>query len=53
VFSTRSPARPNPIGLHRVTIVAIEVGRLRVQPREAVHGRPVVDIKPGIGVLEG
>jgi tRNA-Thr(GGU) m(6)t(6)A37 methyltransferase TsaA len=48
VFSTRSPARPNPIGLHRVTIVAVEDGRLRVQPLEAIHGTPLVDIKPVI-----
>jgi tRNA-Thr(GGU) m(6)t(6)A37 methyltransferase TsaA len=46
VFSTRSPARPNPIGLHRVTIVAIEEGRLHVRPLEAVNGTPVIDIKP-------
>jgi tRNA-Thr(GGU) m(6)t(6)A37 methyltransferase TsaA len=46
VFSTRSPARPNPIGLHRVTIIAIEQGRLRVHPLEAIDGTPVIDIKP-------
>ena len=48
VFSTRSPARPNPVGLHRVTVVAIEDGRLRVQPLEAINGTPLVDIKPVI-----
>ena len=48
VFSTRSPARPNPIGLHRATIVAKEDGRLRVRPLEAVDGTPLVDIKPVI-----
>jgi tRNA-Thr(GGU) m(6)t(6)A37 methyltransferase TsaA len=48
VFSTRSPARPNPVGLHRATIVANEDGRLRVRPLEAVHGTPLVDIKPVI-----
>ncbi len=48
VFSTRSPARPNPIGLHRTTIVAIEGGRLRVHPLEAIDQTPLVDIKPVI-----
>lgn len=48
VFSTRSPARPNPVGLHRATIVANEDGRLRVHPLEAINGTPVVDIKPVI-----
>jgi tRNA-Thr(GGU) m(6)t(6)A37 methyltransferase TsaA len=48
VFSTRSPARPNPIGLHRTTIVAVEDGRLRVHPLEAVDQTPLVDIKPVI-----
>jgi tRNA-Thr(GGU) m(6)t(6)A37 methyltransferase TsaA len=48
VFSTRSPARPNPVGLHRTTIVAIEDGRLRVQPLEAINETPLVDIKPVI-----
>jgi tRNA-Thr(GGU) m(6)t(6)A37 methyltransferase TsaA len=48
VFSTRSPARPNPIGLHRVTVVAIEDGRLRVRPLEAINATPLVDIKPVI-----
>jgi tRNA-Thr(GGU) m(6)t(6)A37 methyltransferase TsaA len=48
VFSTRSPARPNPIGLHRVTVVAIDDGRLRVQPLEAIDRTPLVDIKPVI-----
>lgn len=47
VFATRSPDRPNPIGLHRVRIVAVESAtRLRVDPLEAVDGTPVVDIKP-------
>lgn len=49
VFSTWSPARPNPVGVHRVTIVAIEDGRLRVRPIEAINGTPLVDIKPVIG----
>jgi tRNA-Thr(GGU) m(6)t(6)A37 methyltransferase TsaA len=49
VFSTRSPARPNPIGLHRVTVVELGDGRLRVEPLEAVDGTPLVDTKPVIG----
>lgn len=48
VFSTRAPARPNPVGVHRTTIVAIEGRRLRVQPLEAINGTPLVDIKPVI-----
>lgn len=46
VFSTRSPARPNPIGLHEVRIVAIDGARVRVDALEAVDGTPVVDVKP-------
>jgi len=46
VFATRSPDRPNPVGLHRVTIRAIDRGRLRVGPIEAIDGTPVIDIKP-------
>lgn len=46
VFSTRSPDRPNPIGLHRVEIAAIEGGRVRVRRLEAVDGTPIVDLKP-------
>lgn len=46
VFSTRSPHRPNPIGLHRVEIAAIDGPRLRVRSLEALHGTPIVDIKP-------
>lgn len=46
VFATRSPDRPNPIGLHRVTVRKIVANRLRVGPIEAVDGTPVVDIKP-------
>ena len=46
VFGTRSADRPNPIGVHRVTIVAIEDTRIRVQNLEALDGTPVVDIKP-------
>jgi tRNA-Thr(GGU) m(6)t(6)A37 methyltransferase TsaA len=50
VFSTRSPHRPNPIGLHRVEIVSIDVGRVRVRNLEALDGTPIVDVKP---VLSG
>jgi tRNA-Thr(GGU) m(6)t(6)A37 methyltransferase TsaA len=46
VFATRSPDRPNPLGLHRVTIRHIEGTRLLVGPLEAINGTPVVDIKP-------
>jgi tRNA-Thr(GGU) m(6)t(6)A37 methyltransferase TsaA len=46
VFSTRSPHRPNPIGLHQVEIIAIEGGRLKVRQLEAVNGTPIIDIKP-------
>jgi tRNA-Thr(GGU) m(6)t(6)A37 methyltransferase TsaA len=48
VFGTRSPARPNPIGLHEVEVLEIEGARLRVAPLEAVDGTPVVDLKPVI-----
>lgn len=46
VFATRSPDRPNPVGLHRVTIRKIAGNRLLVGPIEAIDGTPVVDIKP-------
>ena len=46
VFATRSPHRPNPIGLHRVTIVAIDGTRIHVRALEALHGTPIVDLKP-------
>ena len=49
VFSTRSPDRPNPIGLHEVEILAIDGTRLHVRGLEAVDGTPVVDIKPVLG----
>lgn len=50
VFATRSPDRPNPIGLHRVEIVSIDGGRLLVRNLEALDGTPIVDVKP---VLSG
>jgi len=46
VFSTRSPDRPNPVGLHRVRVLAVEARRLRVGPLEAIDGTPVIDLKP-------
>jgi tRNA (Thr-GGU) A37 N-methylase len=46
VFSTRSPDRPNPIGVHRVTVVAVDGCRVRVQNLEAIDGTPIVDVKP-------
>jgi tRNA-Thr(GGU) m(6)t(6)A37 methyltransferase TsaA len=46
VFATRSPDRPNPLGLHRVTLRRIEGERLLVGPMEAIDGTPVVDLKP-------
>jgi tRNA-Thr(GGU) m(6)t(6)A37 methyltransferase TsaA len=46
VFSTRSPDRPNPIGLHRITVLAVEGRRMRVAGLEALDGTPIVDIKP-------
>ena len=46
VFSTRSPDRPNPIGLHRVTVVSIDGTRLKVRDLEALDGTPIVDVKP-------
>ena len=45
VFATRSPDRPNPLGLHRVTVRAIEGTRVLVGPLEAVDGTPVIDLK--------
>ena len=46
VFSTRSPDRPNPIGLHRVTVTTIDGTRLTVRDLEALDGTPIVDVKP-------
>ena len=46
VFATRSPDRPNPLGLHPVTVKAIAGTRLRIGPIEAIDGTPVVDVKP-------
>ena len=46
VFATRSPDRPNPIGLHQVTVRKIAKNRLRIVSIEAIDGTPVIDIKP-------
>jgi tRNA-Thr(GGU) m(6)t(6)A37 methyltransferase TsaA len=46
VFSTRSPDRPNPIGLHRVEVAEIDGNRLRVHGLEALDGTPILDLKP-------
>jgi tRNA-Thr(GGU) m(6)t(6)A37 methyltransferase TsaA len=48
VFATRSPDRPNALGLHTVSVRSIDGTRLRVGPLEAIDGTPVVDIKPVI-----
>lgn len=48
VFNTRSPDRPNPLGLHRVTVKDVSPGRLTIGPIEALDGTPVVDIKPAL-----
>jgi tRNA-Thr(GGU) m(6)t(6)A37 methyltransferase TsaA len=52
VFSTRSPDRPNPIGLHRVTVLEVQGTRLLVRDLEALDGTPVLDIKPVLGALD-
>jgi tRNA-Thr(GGU) m(6)t(6)A37 methyltransferase TsaA len=49
VFGTRSPDRPNPIGLHRVSVLSIDGTRLRVGPLEALDGTPILDVKPVLG----
>ena len=46
VFGTRSPDRPNPLGLHHVTVRSVEKGRLRIGPIEAIDETPVIDVKP-------
>ncbi len=52
VFSTRSPDRPNPLGLHRVRVLEVDRARIRVGPIEAIDGTPVVDIKPVLSRVE-
>jgi tRNA-Thr(GGU) m(6)t(6)A37 methyltransferase TsaA len=46
VFSTRSPHRPNPLGLHRVEVTDTDGWRLRVKSLEALDGTPIIDVKP-------
>jgi len=52
VFNTRSPARPNPIGLHRVTIQSIEGTTIKVNNMEAVDGTPILDVKPALTAID-
>jgi tRNA-Thr(GGU) m(6)t(6)A37 methyltransferase TsaA len=52
VFSTRAPSRPNPIGLHRVRVLAVDGVRLQVSGLEAIDGTPIVDIKPVLGPID-
>ena len=52
VFATRSPDRPNPLGLHRVTVRRIDENRVLIGPIEAIDGTPVVDIKPVMGQMD-
>jgi tRNA-Thr(GGU) m(6)t(6)A37 methyltransferase TsaA len=47
VFATRSPDRPNPVGLHHVLVLEVSGGNLRVAPLEAIDGTPILDIKSG------
>ena len=49
VFATRSPDRPNPIGLHAVAIEAVEEDAITVRDLEAIDGTPVLDVKPVLG----
>ena len=46
VFATRSPHRPNPIGIHRVEVESVEGARMKVRSLEALDGTPIVDVKP-------
>ncbi|MAT99303.1 MAG: tRNA (N6-threonylcarbamoyladenosine(37)-N6)-methyltransferase TrmO [Anaerolineaceae bacterium] len=48
VFATRSPDRPNPIGLHQVSVLQIEKQRVKIAPIEAIDGTPIIDIKPAL-----
>ena len=52
VFSTCSPHRPNPIGLHRVEITAIDKTRIQVRSLEALDGTPILDVKPLLGEID-
>ncbi|MFI7543157.1 tRNA (N6-threonylcarbamoyladenosine(37)-N6)-methyltransferase TrmO [Actinoplanes sp. NPDC049599] len=46
VFSTRSPDRPNPLGLHRITVLAVAGRRIHVSGLDALNGTPIIDLKP-------
>ena len=52
VFNTRSPDRPNPIGLHVVEVVSLDATRVRVRDLEALDGTPVLDLKPVLRRVE-
>ena len=52
VFATRSSDRPNPIGLHTVTVTAVDGNVVRVARLEAVDGTPVIDVKPALGRVD-
>lgn len=52
VFNTRSPDRPNPVGLHRVRILELDGRRIKVGPLEAIDGTPVIDIKPVLALAD-
>lgn len=52
VFTTRSPHRPNPIGLHRVTVLEIDGTKLKVALLEALDGTPIIDIKAVLGSID-
>jgi len=52
VFSTRSPDRPNPLGLHRATVLAVDGLRIQVDNLEAIDGTPIIDVKPVLGDVD-
>ena len=52
VMATRSPDRPNPIGLHTTRITAIDGARVEVDHLEALDGTPILDVKPVLGSID-
>jgi tRNA (Thr-GGU) A37 N-methylase len=52
VFNTRSPDRPNPIGLHRVQVLDVDATRVHVRDLEAIDGTPIIDVKPVLRSIE-
>ena len=52
VFRTRSPERPNPVGIHPVKVHYVEGNRLRIGPIEAIDGTPILDVKVAIKRIE-